>query len=74
MADCWQPIETAPKDGTYILAWRGHVVVVRWNDDRYAQKPAPFWDGTDDRRGKLFMRRNAPSHWMPLPEPPKASS
>lgn len=60
MDDRWQPISTAPKDGTFILAFDGEVRVMIWS---------------------LFFRRgwisgNAderePTHWMPLPEPPRA--
>lgn len=59
----WQPIETAPKDGTMVLAcWAGsgiHPIVSRWlkNSERWTH---PFNKPV-----------NPPTHWMPLPEPPK---
>lgn len=31
-APAWQPIATAPKDGTVILAYNGERVLVRWSD------------------------------------------
>ena len=58
----WQPIETAPKDGTYILvsiplSLKSKVRIVNYNDH--------FW--RDDNRNIT----NEPSHWMPLPRPAK---
>lgn len=56
----WQPIETAPKDGTEILAWDGDDrKILRWALGR--------WDDWDEMPSAL----GKPTHWMPLPEPPK---
>jgi len=56
----WQPIETAPKDGMYILV----------TAPDYGCK-VMFWyqDGWDD--GDFESGSSWPAHWMPLPEPPK---
>lgn len=58
----WQPIETAPKDGTDILVgFAGQdrpPVVVGWFDDWLE------YDSVNILKGK-------PTHWMPLPEPPQ---
>lgn len=72
----WQPIETAPKDGTRIIGWNGDVVtemgwVGRADDDGHVGWcQAEFWDG-----GLLYEMHNQmepePTHWMPLPDPPK---
>ena len=61
----WQPIETAPKDGTRILVWFEQFVIGQrvdifhyaWSDHR--------WYGD----GGLGYGLN-PSHWIPLPNPP----
>jgi hypothetical protein len=59
----WQPISTAPKDGTSILIFEvdestaGIMRISRWREDTI---PCG-WTGTE----------NAPSHWLPLPLPPK---
>lgn len=79
----WQPIETAPKDGTRILSTGGRpdlhyddfpetapppeAVVIWWNDN-----------GQFDPAGWRFCSYDSgyygdwedPTHWMPLPAPP----
>lgn len=60
--DDWQPIETAPKDGTRVLVWHPY-----WNAASTAQ-----WYGTDWRIVydlKPFVSQ--PTHWRPLPAPPR---
>jgi hypothetical protein len=62
----WQPIATAPKDGTRVLLWwakdaRSRIRILRWDSDLY--NPEGRWtDGEYDY--------DMPSHWMPLPDPP----
>jgi len=65
----WQTIDTAPKDGTEVLchygqAWGGETVVLAWFKD-WNGKGNGAWvrEGDNDYAD--------PSHWMPLPEPPK---
>jgi hypothetical protein len=75
MVERWQPIETAPKDGTLILAWftwlHGRVCICSWNTDRYAKRPRPYWSTLDERVfGISRAREGQPTHWMPLPDPP----
>lgn len=59
----WQPIETAPKDGTKILAFNkwGEYGVAEWVESQQC-----WFAGYDDF--------TAPTHWMPLPEPPEDNS
>ncbi len=58
----WQPIETAPKDGTIIIipdaVWG--VIATKWMNHNGINA---WWT-----RGR-YLRH--PLYWMPLPEPPK---
>ena len=63
----WQPIETAPKDGTKIIAFDHHagVVIVRWRM-RWPETGCEWIEATGEE-----YENYRPTHWMPLPEPPK---
>lgn len=71
----WQPIETAPKDGTRVL-----VSLWAWDDPATGDRLTEivYWGGDDWRNGypddvDAFANTvNPPTHWMPLPEPPKS--
>lgn len=66
----WQPIATAPKDGTDVLAWmHEQVVVARWDDQRFYSRPQPFWKSWGPR-GSCADRGSQPLWWMPLPSAP----
>ena len=64
----WQPIETAPKDGSEILLAVPHRLrsertlrlVGRWFDR--------FWITFNADEA---IQRVEPTHWMPLPAPPR---
>ena len=77
----WQTIETAPKDGDWILGYNFEPVIIRWasaiqeryvsiGDNKYEKKiiDVGYWE-----TGKGFFSCAAliPTHWMPLPTPPK---
>lgn len=71
----WMPIETAPKDGRMVLlgfAGESQIVCVgQWvemsvNADYYDMLPC--WVGWVWGSPSALID---PSHWMPLPEPPK---
>jgi hypothetical protein len=61
----WQPIETAPKDGTAVLLWlSGDAAFFDWMVvGSYDGDDAGWNDG-------ITMFRLEPTHWMPLPRPP----
>lgn len=71
----WQPIETAPKDGTRLLIYSPeNVAVAHWEE----------WEQLD-YGGWLILEKETShgiiecsciyyaTHWMPLPKPPQAS-
>ena len=64
----WQSIESAPKgDGRIIIVGRGGGRL----RERYAATAR--WDETFQRFDPEFGAfRLQPTHWMPLPEPPKS--
>jgi len=78
----WQPIETAPKDGTHILLSNGESVShghwlyvaaysreIRDMEGFYVdQDESDGYDGWIDFVGGMLPD---PTHWMPLPPPPK---
>ena len=71
----WQPIETAPTDGTCVLVypplWNNRVCsIARYDADSYCKKPKPFWRRDDDMGQKTRSQAVPPTHWMPLPDPP----
>ncbi len=65
----WQPIETSPKDGTDVLVYEpGYVVaILHWHTvkTKTAASYPGYWTDGDG------LNWYKPTHWMPLPEPPK---
>jgi hypothetical protein len=76
----WQPIETAPKDGTGFIGRRvrGDVVTCWWQTEfeafisscRVMELAAgySFEDGKSEKLHSPVIERV--THWMPLPAPP----
>lgn len=68
--DAWQPIETAPRDGSEILVGdfketdvEDHCYgVVFWREGKWTDGLGPAWAWS----GEFY-----PTHWMPLPSPPE---
>lgn len=80
----WQPIKTAPKDGTEVLlwcrcAWRDATGFVDKGSFRMDANASPGdsaeWlkDDYDDYSCGMASTPLNPTHWMPLPEPPEAT-
>jgi hypothetical protein len=80
----WRDIATVPKDGTVIDLWcpavtlpNGYVLEARrkancrWNVEH---EKGGYWEGEfiecEDSFTELGAWCQAPTHWMPLPEPP----
>lgn len=73
----WQPISTAPKDGTAFRAYGPSLVHPDFNP--WGSVEAVFdgerfigaeWDGQHDIWNTVFLDGRA-THWMPLPDPPQ---
>jgi len=56
----WQPISTAPRDGTQVLLCLGSHI---WLD---------HWMESKEYNGWVYHSPTDATHWMPLPSPPDA--
>lgn len=70
----WQPIETAPKDGTKILVFtiHGELELSDWykiETPEYVEVSEGLYR-KEMREFSSGWNSNHPTHWMPLPEPP----
>mgnify|MGYP001279355116 CR=1 FL=1 len=72
----WQPIETAPKDGTAFRAYADNLIDLDFNP--WGSVEAVFdgeqiigciWNGQQDC---WYGKPISPTHWMPLPAAPSA--
>ena len=69
----WQPIETAPRDGTHILVLMEGAVIEAWWETGFEE-----WLGNWDcvtlpshGCGCCYSSNAEPTHWMPLPAAPE---
>lgn len=71
----WQPIETAPNDGTYILLGS--------NEGSWVARYTPVYQSgfvPDNKWQSMMLNHDhmkrhpklKPTHWMPLPTPPES--
>jgi hypothetical protein len=77
----WQPIETAPRDGTWLLLAggecdydessdnKGRIVSAQWTTKRNSSTAKGHWQFAWYDGGYYGEYEN-PTHWMPLPAPP----
>ena len=85
VSESWQPIETAPKDGTEVIG----IHYIDFGDGISPMVDGPFtvrfsgknwtssWDGCEvvdfmDWGGTDYMSILEPTHWMSLPKPPES--
>lgn len=60
----WQPIETAPKDGSKFIAWHPHGYVDFFHWQKHENT------GWRDSFIQVYREGSGPAHWMPLPASP----
>lgn len=79
----WRPIETAPKDGTHVLACFADPEFGQYWTFQQRPPTVVHWFGPADLPGLRSVGwylsvnendggRQHPTHWMPLPNPPKS--
>jgi hypothetical protein len=74
--DGWQPIDSAPRDGTEILTIsKSGIRVTRYDPMAYPSKNNPIWKWFIGMEDKSPIGGGAgtychPTHWRPLPDPP----
>lgn len=65
----WQPIETAPNGGDEYVSVLGYARDVKYEVDIFE---VVYWNAGDEHWWDCEYRmKPQPTHWMPLPEPPK---
>lgn len=78
-ANEWRDIESAPKDGTFILGYdkqRDAPAVITWRKPEFKWKHLEY-GSTEQAPEKTWIVEAdeefgfIPTHWMPLPLPPK---
>lgn len=70
----WRDISSAPKDGTSVLlysagAYHGLPFPGQYHDSEL--RPGMPWVSLIGRKSRLY--EHVPTHWQPLPQPPKDS-
>jgi hypothetical protein len=79
MCSEWQPIETAPKDGTPILAYGKYMDITQVPDESDEPWESPMtivWGSTRSGSWRLYgcssleLGEGYPTYWMTLPSPP----
>jgi hypothetical protein len=71
MSDEWQPIETLPRDGRYVLAYRP--LAMETGDEALAVVKTTKSPTTSPQGVQHWTSRWChPTHWMDIPEPPRS--
>ncbi|MFN7883105.1 MAG: DUF551 domain-containing protein [bacterium] len=73
----WQPIDTAPKDGSEVILWHADYMAFGYHSPKgwMVTNNGDYLDGGHGNdylcNTKKYASYQPPTHWMPLPEPPK---
>ncbi len=75
-AEPWQPIESAPRDGAWILVCAAgeadSATIVKWHVISWRSGEMGWY--IDDQNDYEYVQSfDAPTHWQPLPTTPKES-
>jgi hypothetical protein len=77
----WQPIETAPRDGSRVLCWGPSwdwPGFLRWFD-AHPRSGLPSWEDASEYDQSYYYNvftdlpgsgKDTPTHWFPIPAPP----
>lgn len=68
----WQPIETAPKDGTEIVLYGA--CYPEHSRSRYAKDANVGWFSSGEWKTRVYGETCDATHWMPLPAGPVSTS
>jgi hypothetical protein len=71
--DRWQPIDTAPKDGSKIDLWvrfEERNTATRCADSSWDEEAGDWHLGPGSYRAKQYVYGVFPTHWMPIPASP----
>lgn len=69
----WQPIETAPRDGSDVLCcWAGRDgwEILRWKRSAPDGQGEFFGVTAENYADDLDLQTNQPTHWLLVPRPP----
>jgi hypothetical protein len=82
----WQPIATAPKDGSDVLLWADTraatdlAFYLQTGGKHFAGVQIGYWEDAvahpmqTEQAGWRLPMVGEPTHWMPLPEPPNPTT
>jgi hypothetical protein len=65
----WQPIETAPTDGTPVLLIGFYPTATGWSDVYHSWAEAPSWRSDWQVHWVRWPHNFRPTHWMPMRTP-----
>jgi hypothetical protein len=65
----WQPIETAPRDGSRFHVWHSHYGLLTGSASM--QSDHGGWLIVSDGNRSSWKGSHSVTHWFPFPDPPK---